>query len=213
MKRSRKQLSSVNVVIPGTIFFFSLASFSSSGKKTFQNNIIKTSSDKAWSLLCIIKQVEDILHSQRYDIALPSIYNASDTILKALFETWFCFPSRGPQERNDNFLKDILLLGARTICRTTFYTICLINTFLVIEVLITFITKLVRKGGDRCKCQRRWLLWVTSSTFTFNYWNHASFFLLVEWDNPIFSSSKNLENELLTYFPYSFLPLSSFSSC
>ena len=42
----RKQQSSVTGVVPGTIFFL-LASQSSYGKKTFQNNVIINRSDKA----------------------------------------------------------------------------------------------------------------------------------------------------------------------
>jgi hypothetical protein len=65
--------------------FFLLASQSSFRKKTFYSNIIKNSSDKAQSLLHIIKQVQDTLHSQRYDHTLSCIsFRVWGLILRSL---------------------------------------------------------------------------------------------------------------------------------
>lgn len=79
----RKQHSSVTLVVPGTIFFkisFSIIIW----KENILSNIIKNSSDKARSLLRIIKQVQAILHPQRYDTVLSYIYNTRGYNLKGI---------------------------------------------------------------------------------------------------------------------------------
>ena len=67
------------------LFFFFLISFSIIiWKENILSSIIKNSSYKAWSLLCIIKQVQAFLHSQRYDTVLSYIYNTRGDNLKGI---------------------------------------------------------------------------------------------------------------------------------
>ena len=79
-QNSIKQQSSITVVVLGTIFL--LAFQSSSGKKKILERCHKNSCDKAQSLLHIIKQVQDILHSQKYDTVLSYLYSISRCNLK-----------------------------------------------------------------------------------------------------------------------------------
>lgn len=69
----------------GTWHHFFLISFSIIiWKENILSNIIKNSSDKARSLLRIIKQVQAILHPQRYDTVLSYIYNTRGYNLKGI---------------------------------------------------------------------------------------------------------------------------------
>lgn len=66
-------------------FFFFKISFSIIiWKENILSNIIKNSCDKARSLLRIIKQVQAILHPQRYDTVLSYIYNTRGYNLKGI---------------------------------------------------------------------------------------------------------------------------------
>lgn len=75
-------------VISYSIFlflFFFLISFSIIiWKENILSSIIKNSSYKARSLLRIIKQVQAMLHSQRYDTVLSYIYNTRGYNLKGI---------------------------------------------------------------------------------------------------------------------------------
>jgi hypothetical protein len=97
-KNSRKQQSSATVVVLSTFFFFLLAPQSLSGRKTFQNNTIKNSSDKAQSLLHMVRQAHDTLCSQRCDTFCPTSMMQETQSKRHFLRFDSTFPAEGPKD-------------------------------------------------------------------------------------------------------------------